>query len=64
VFDARDRLVFYEFLTESGRFFIIRPATVREHFSNAKIMMDVIYIGVVVLFFVVSGWYVRACDKM
>jgi len=27
-------------------------------------MMDLIYIGVVVLFFAVSGWYVRACDKM
>jgi len=27
-------------------------------------MMDLIYIGVVVLFFVISGWYVCACDKM
>jgi len=27
-------------------------------------MMDLIYIGVVALFFVISGWYVRACDKM
>jgi len=27
-------------------------------------MMDLIFIGTVVLFFVISGWYVRACDKM
>jgi len=27
-------------------------------------MTDLIYIGIVVLFFVVSGLYVRACDKM
>jgi len=27
-------------------------------------MMDVIYIGVVVLFFVVGGLYVRLCEKM
>jgi hypothetical protein len=27
-------------------------------------MMDVIYLGVVVLFFVVSGVYVRFCEKM
>jgi len=27
-------------------------------------MMDLIFIGVVVLFFVVSGLYVRLCEKM
>jgi len=27
-------------------------------------MMDLIYIGVVVLFFVVSGLYVRLCEKL
>jgi len=27
-------------------------------------MMDLIYIGLVMLFFVVSGLYVLACDKM
>jgi len=27
-------------------------------------MMDLIYIGVVVLFFVVAGLYVRLCEKM
>jgi len=27
-------------------------------------MTDLIYIGVVVLFFVVSAWYARACEKM
>ncbi|SPE50478.1 hypothetical protein SBV1_1130031 [Verrucomicrobia bacterium] len=27
-------------------------------------MNDVIYIGVIVLFFVVAGLYVRLCEKM
>jgi len=27
-------------------------------------MTDLIYIGIVVLFFVVGGLYVRACEKM
>jgi len=27
-------------------------------------MIDLIYIGVVVVFFVVSGLYVRFCDKL
>jgi len=27
-------------------------------------MMDLVYIGVVVLFFVVSGLYVRFCEKL
>jgi len=27
-------------------------------------MMDLLYIGVVVLFFVVSGLYVRFCEKL
>jgi hypothetical protein len=63
-FDAGDRPVFYEFLTRLGRVFIIRTANSRGHFGDAKIMMDLIYIGVVVLFFVVGGWYVWACDKM
>jgi len=27
-------------------------------------MMDLVYIGVVVLFFVVAGLYVRLCEKM
>jgi len=29
-----------------------------------KFMMDLIYITVVVVFFVVSALYVRACEKM
>jgi hypothetical protein len=31
---------------------------------DGKIMTDLIYIGIVVLFFVVSGVYVRLCEKM
>jgi hypothetical protein len=31
---------------------------------ESKLMTDLVYIGVVVLFFVVSGLYVRACEKM
>jgi hypothetical protein len=27
-------------------------------------MMDIIYVGVMLLFFVISGLYVLACDKM
>jgi len=27
-------------------------------------MMDLIFIGVIVAFFVVSGWYVRFCEKL
>jgi fucose 4-O-acetylase-like acetyltransferase len=37
---------------------------IRAFLIDGPIMMDLIYIGVVVLFFVVSGWYVSACDKM
>jgi hypothetical protein len=29
-----------------------------------RTMMDLIFIAVVVVFFAVSGWYVRFCDKM
>lgn len=29
-----------------------------------QIMTDLIYIAVMVLFFVVSGWYVRFCEKL
>jgi hypothetical protein len=38
------------------------PGKTNETESNP--MMDVIYIGVVVLFFVVGGLYVRLCEKM
>ena len=37
---------------------------IEESLSYGAIMMDVVYIGVVVLFFVVGGLYVWACDKM
>jgi hypothetical protein len=33
-------------------------------FNHRKIMTDLIFIGVIVLFFVVGGLYVRACEKM
>jgi hypothetical protein len=29
-----------------------------------QIMTDLIYISIIVLFFVVSGWYVRFCEKL
>jgi hypothetical protein len=29
-----------------------------------KVMTDFIYIGVIVLFFIVSGLYVRFCEKL
>jgi hypothetical protein len=29
-----------------------------------KSMMDLIYIGITVLFFVISGLYVRFCEKL
>jgi hypothetical protein len=29
-----------------------------------KLMMDLIYIGITVLFFVVGGLYVRLCEKL
>jgi hypothetical protein len=32
--------------------------------NEAKIMTDLIYIGVIVLFFLVSGLYVRFCEKL
>ena len=61
---GKTRPTFYAFLTASGRLFTIQTASRRGHLSGARIMMDLIYIGVVVLFFVISGWYVSACDKM
>jgi hypothetical protein len=63
-FDAADRLVLYKYLTKLAPIFIIRTASSRECFSHGKFMMDLIYIGVVALFFVVAGLYVRACEKM
>ena len=32
--------------------------------KKSQIMTDLIYIGITVLFFVVSGLYVRLCEKM
>jgi hypothetical protein len=32
--------------------------------ANGTNMTDLIYIGVVVLFFAVSAWYAQACGKM
>ena len=63
-FDAGDRLVLYKYLTKLAPIFIIRTAGSRECFSHGKIMMDLIYIAVVVVFFVVGGLYVHACEKM
>jgi hypothetical protein len=31
---------------------------------DGKLMMDFIYVGIVVLFFVLGGLYVRLCEKM
>jgi hypothetical protein len=58
------RLAIYNFLTEMGRLFIIRTSSTHEYSIHGKLMMDLIYIGVVVLFFVVSGLYVRFCEKL
>lgn len=63
---------FNEFLTREAGILITASSWLvagwfREYveFSQmANRMMDLIYIGVVVLFFVVGGWYVRACEKM
>ena len=54
----------YKLLTAFDRIFISHTTHNRERLNIEKIMTDLIYIGVVVLFFVVSGLYVRACDKM
>ena len=32
--------------------------------EKGKRMMDLIFIGIVVLFFVASGFYVRFCEKL
>jgi hypothetical protein len=42
----------------------MKSAGSHKYFNQRKNMTDLIYIGVVVLFFVVSGLYVRACEKM
>jgi hypothetical protein len=47
-----------------GRLFIIRTSSTHEYSIHGKLMMDLLYIGVVVLFFVVSGLYVRFCEKL
>jgi hypothetical protein len=58
------RLAIYNFLTKFGRLFIIRTSNTHPYSTHGKLMMDLIYIGVVVLFFVVSGLYVRFCEKL
>jgi hypothetical protein len=58
------RSFLYEFLTVRGRLLIMKSAGSHKYFNQRKNMTDLIYIGVVVLFFVVSGLYVRACEKM
>jgi len=56
-----------EFLTLPVRL-LIRPTEIEvpDSVNNKSIgnMIDILYIGVVVLFFVVSGVYVGLCDKM
>jgi hypothetical protein len=36
----------------------------RNNRTGYQAMTDLIFIAVLVLFFAVSGWYVRFCDKM
>jgi hypothetical protein len=63
---------FYEVLMTRGRVLITglgrgggRLAHEQVGFSGRQeVMMDLVYIGVVVLFFVVAGLYVRLCEKM
>ena len=54
----------YNVLTKFGCLFIIRTSSTHEYSIHGKLMMDLLYIGVVVLFFVVSGLYVRFCEKL
>jgi len=61
---------FYDFLTSFVHVFISPPSeTVRgcireETKLVRKHMADLVYIGMVVLFFVVSGLYIGACERM
>ena len=43
---------------------LMRTCTSQQTELDGKFMTDLIYIGVVVVFFVVSGLYVRFCEKM
>ena len=60
-----ESVVVNEFLTKSGRVLIIRTAIGREYSTKKeKNMIDLIYVGVVVLFFVIGGLYVGVCEKL
>jgi len=54
----------YKFLTAFCWFFTFSLNSRSGYFNRRKIMTDLIFIGVIVLFFVVGGLYVRACEKM
>jgi hypothetical protein len=59
---------FNEFLTAGAPLFITcrNNALAASHCKRKKqlLMTDLIYIGIVVLFFAASGLYVRACEKL
>jgi len=52
---------FNAFLTFSGARLINAAANVR---SSLDIMSDLIFVGIVAAFFLVSGLYVRFCEKL
>jgi hypothetical protein len=60
---------FYEFLTGKERVLITsRPDSMEQcthrNRTGMETMMDLIYVGVVVLFFVIGGLYAHVCEKM
>ena len=68
--NMRSNAVFNEFLTSKIPLLTTCPSGsvrgwVRKQSEfRGKFMSDLIYVGVVVLFFAVSGLYVRLCEKM
>jgi len=62
--NALESFSIYNVLTKSWPLFITRTARTGEYFNRGKVMTDLIYILVVVLFFVISGVYVRFCEKL
>jgi len=74
VFFKRERVAVYNFLTSCLLLLILRLyATGRccrrvkraaEDAGFGEFMNDLVYVGVIVVFFVISGLYVRFCEKL
>ncbi len=63
-FDARLQVRTLQRFNSVGAAFYYPNCALSWMFHHRKVMTDFVFIGVMVLFFVVGGLYVLACDKM